>query len=322
MKLGKKKLAIALGAALSFGVAGQASADVYGLSTVEIDDLLVIFNLIDGGATSYTFSTNQDAILNGVPDLAPGNASCGGLFPSPTSCLVGPPVLSGTVQNAPGGGVVVRGESDYTVYGQNGNYSTAESEITTATLVTGGTTSTNAISESNLDDATSAQANTVVQSNTLLELEFTVGVGGGSFSIDFNAIIDVLAEVSGGDLGLAQANSGLTVNLQQVGVTLASWAPSGTNTVTTCGAGLTCTATEAATSLNNTVTTGGLANQVSGGGAYSLDVTGLTEGGFTLALATTTSTDLTRFPVPVPGTLMLMGTGLLLGARATRRNKK
>jgi hypothetical protein len=318
MKLGKQKLAVALGAALSLGIASQASADVYGLSTIAVDNLTINIAAF-GGAGLYTFSTNQDAILNGVADGSSGAANCVGNFPSLGSCTGVAPVLSGTVQNAPGGGVV-RGENDYTKFGTSAEYSNAEAAIITAALTGSPSTSSSAISESNLKTGTSAQANTNVSSNTNLSLQFEVQ-GEGSFNISFSAAIDVLSQVTGGDLGLAQANSGLTVVLQRGGQTLASWAPNGTNDVTTCGAGLTCTAVETALSLNNSTSSAGAANQVAGSGRYSLTVDGLTDGTYTLALATTTSTDLARIPIPVPGTLFLMGTGLLLAGRASRRNK-
>lgn len=323
MKLSKNKLGVLVGAALSLGVAGQASADVYGLSTLQVDDLVIdVQGLVSGSATTFTFTTDQNANLNGSDDPASGFATCFGFAPGDTaSCGTGTPILSGTVQNAPGS-TSNRGENDYTKYGSAGDYSSAEAAIVDAALllIPGRlTTSTNAISESNLDTGVTAAASTSVQSNTNLQWQFRVENGGG-FSIDFNAIIDVLTQVTGGDIGLAQANSGLTVNLtDQNGNTMASWAPNGAAGVDTCAVGLVCSSSEAI-NLNNTRNSAGAPNQISGGGAFSMDVTGLASGDYTLALATTTSTQLVRRPVPVPGTLFLMGAGLLAAARL-RRNK-
>ena len=321
MKFSKKKLAVAFGAVLSVGMVGQASADVYGLSYLDIDNLTVAFNATGGGAGAYTFSINQDAILNGADDPTSGAASCSGIFGVVTNCTGVNPRLSGKVQNAPGS-TSIRAEGDYTKFGQVGNYSNAEAEVLKATLLGDAKTHVESISESNLDTAAGAQANTNLSSNTSLSLTFAAGPA-GTLSVSFDAIIDVLTEVSGGDLGIAQANSGATLLLQKGGTTLASWAPSGGNTVQTCAVGLTCTATEAAFSLNNTSSSVGAPNQVSGSGNFRIDISGLTTGdSYSIAFTTTTSTDLTRFnPMPLPGTLLLMGTGLLLGARATRRKK-
>ncbi len=322
MKLSKNKLGVLVAAALGLGVAGQASADVYGLSTLAVDNLAVVFTGSLNSAPTFTFNTNQDASLNGVVDISNGAATCAGIFGLGNDCGVAPR-LSGTVQNAPGGSEA-RGENDYQVFGLGGNYSNAEAAIITAALLGDGLTSTNAISESNISSVNQAQANTSVGSNTFLSLNFDLAQDGGAFNISFSAVIDVLSQATGIDINaaLAQANSGLTVVLTKAGETLASWAPTGTNNVTSCGAGLVCTATETAgLSLNNSTSSFGPANQEAGSGRYSLDVEGLTSGLYTLALATTTSTDLRRFPMPVPGTLFLMGAGLLAAARAVRRNK-
>lgn len=328
MKFSKSKIAVAFGSALGLGMAGQASADVYGVSYLNVDNLLITTNSVPG-AGLYTFNTNQDAILNGNPDPSSGAANCVGTFLVFSTCNAGVPTLSGNVQNAPPNAAATsRGAGDYTVFGQNGNYSNSEAEILEAALTLDPKTHVTSISESNLATTGTAQANTNTGSNTNLNLVF--GGVPGSLTVSFTADINLQTEASGlggGEKGIAQAASGATFLLQLDGVTLASWAPDGsTGGITTCGAGLTCAQTTlpGGPSLNNTSASNGANNSVIGSGSYSLTVTGLgdsTVGNpYSVAFNTTTSTNLTR--VPVPGTALLIGTGLLLGARATRRKKK
>ena len=187
MKLSKNKLAIALGAALSFAIAGQASADVYGLSSLKVNNLQVGFGPVAAGtgARTFAFTTQQEAELNGVADPTNGNATCVGTFNVSNNCPGAggalSPRLSGAVQNAPGS-AVLRADNDYSVKGLGNQYSNAESAIITAALLGDPSTSTAAISESNLITGTSAAANTNVSSNTQLSLTFT---GAGSFSVNF-----------------------------------------------------------------------------------------------------------------------------------------
>ena len=86
------------------------------------------------------------------------------------TCNGAAPRLSSPVQNAPGGGVI-RGQDDFTHFGQVAEYSNAEASIITAFLLLDLTTSTSAIAESNLETGSIAGASTGVQSNTQLDLD-------------------------------------------------------------------------------------------------------------------------------------------------------
>ena len=323
MKTRFNKLAIALAGTLGLGFAGQASADVYGLGFLQVDNLTIEETSPGGFGIPglYTFNTNADAILNGVPDLSSGAANCGGDALGSTSCTGVAPVLSGTVQNAPNGDVT-RLENDYTIFGTGSQYSNAEAAIDDAVLTGGVATDTRQIAESNIVGGITAQANTNVGSNTFLEFNFTVTGGIGELTIDFDAIVDVKAEVTDPSQGIARASSSLSVDIaNSLGQTVLLWSPTGNNTVTTCGTG-NCVATETGPSLNNSVSSFGTpATRINGNGTYTLVIGNLAEGDYTIALAGTTSTDLFRQPVPVPSTLLLMGAGLLLGSRTLRRKK-
>lgn len=334
MKNTKIRKGLGLAVALTAGlvVSGQASADVYGLGYLDISDLHISFpNALPGSTpTTYLFGTAAEGTLNGADDPTSGSATCGGVFGVGGTCGAAGAgnVLSGAAQNAPGAtGGIVRGNDDYTFYGTGNQYSNAEAAIIDAQLVGDASTHAAGISESNLVSNGSAQASTTVNSTTTLVLFFTIpdGMDDGGFVITFDAIWNAVANVTGGDLGLSQGNTGLQVALGIVsgGTTtdVAKWTPDGNEVATTCVAGLTCVADEAG-SLNNAASSSGGLNDLSGSGAFSFSVSGLASGTYSLALNMTTSTLLGRFtPTPIPGTLLLMGIGLLAGTGVSRRRK-
>ena len=328
MKASRKGLALAFATTLGLGLAGNASADVYARGYLLTDDLLITVSNPDGsnalgGAGAFLFSTDANASLSNNVDPANGLAQCGGIFGVFTDCSIAAPVLSGTVQNAPGGGVV-RGESDYTIFGPNGlDYSNAEAEITDATLVNLNPTSVEQIAESNLVNRRIASANTSVESSTVLDVSFVVESeeDEGIFTIEFEAFLDAMADVTDPSLGLAQANTSWTLTLRNEGGDIVRWTPDGqSGAVASCIAGFTCE-DEDPFSLNNALVSSTATPQdaINEDGEFQLTVSGLGSGVYNLALAATTSTQVIN--VPVPGTLLLMGVGLLAAGGLSRRKK-
>lgn len=348
MKLKQTTLAAALTAALALGMAGHASASIYAGSSLDIQNLVIGFGGVNPDPTktkvdSFAFTLLNVAQLNG--DLVTNEAKCDSIAATPTpACSAISPVLGNVAAN-PVANTKDRidGAGDnWAFYGPGVNtYANSDSEITTAQLAQGVPTSTKSISEAEVQGTGSANANTLVQSQTQLTIDFIIDapLTGNTFTVTFEADPDLFAQwaTPGAAYGYAQADTSTTLTLRgggnASGVSL-SWTPDGlVGSPQICAGGITCLETADGEALTNTVgTTSNNPNSQGisdnrdasfpdkGWSLFGLNVTGLKDGNYTLTLATTTSVNVEQ--VPEPGVLGLVGLGLLGMGIAARRNKR
>ena len=335
-----KSLATVAGACVAIFSAPSANAFVYALSHLEVERFtLNIAPTLATTVNGYTFNLTNQATLLGGPTAA-NNAGC---------ALSGPacglsPVLDASMANAIGS-LPFRSENDFSFLGTGhpNSYSGSDSIIYDAELVNRRDTALNQIAESLLNTNGQAQASALIQSNTSLTIDFTVS-GGGAATLDlgFWADPDQRAEISGA-LGsyLAQSDLSATITLTRSGVgsglsRSVSWAPRGTGSINDCNVGsalvslgLACAETFDSESLNANVSASDNPEASENSfetartfGRFGLHMTGLTAGRYTIALATGTSTSITR-DVPEPGSLALIGVALLgLAFGASKRQSK
>ncbi len=334
MNMKKATLVAAVSAAIGMGAVGEASANVYAGSSLDINSLSIqLFDAnndpITGVSPRYTFNVEDSATLNGATDA---NAAGCGSFGTP--CSATSPVLTVPAANAPSSSIT-RADSNYSLFGPgSGTYSNSNAEISTSELVTGTPTSTKQVAESEVANTGQGQASTNIQSNTTFTLSFTLAnglVSPATLILDFSANPEMQALVNQlTGLGLAQSNMTASFGLQQLsgGSGEVSWSPQGT-AANNCDAsgGLACTETADSEDLNLTLGVGPDNSSQShslgtGASTFGLNVSGLTAGNWTLTLAALTSVNVTA--VPEPGVLALLGTGLAVSgfAGAARRRKK
>jgi len=181
-----------------------------------------------------------------------------------------------------------------------------------------------------------AVSNSEIQSTTNLSITFNVtGMGEtGLFVLSFQANPDQLAYINdfAGGAYSAQSNMKTSFTLQKlvssgafggidVATEVGTWKPDGNvGTGCTTKAGYTCVENADSENLNRDLSTGANPSVAfnsyptvddMGYSAFSVMLTGLSDGKYTLALNQLVSTNITRTYVPEPGSLALLGIALI-----------
>jgi hypothetical protein len=324
MKFKYSVIATAVTAALCMGAAGQAAASVYGLSTVEISNLNLNISPFAGAkVTTFNFNLANAAQLNNGVVAASGNSCSNG------SCNGSPNILDAHAVNAPGS-TALQGENTFTVHGPGTQqYANADSVIYTAQLSSGGLlpSHTQNIAEAELQNGTSASANSTIDSTTGFVFSFTTDAP-GTLNVGFTAILNMLAAITAPDpvpngTASAQTRINASIKLENAAGDFVLFRPTGgaSDCVTSNALAFTCddAATKDPFSLNtNFGVTSQNSSGFSGTDAFAFAANLLGSGAHTLTYTESKSVLLTR-TVPEPGVMALLGIGLLGMGWSSRR---
>jgi hypothetical protein len=351
MNVKKTAIAASVSAVLALGLAGTAHASIYAGSRLLINNFTIVTTDATSGnpvlPSTYGFRLTNTVNLNNDAPTAT-NASCSGTFGGATSCNATAPRLDALPANDPAG---TRANNNFNYLGPGANeYSSADNVIQTAELLGDANTEISQIAESELQTGVQGSGNSLITSQTDYTFTFTVtDPGPVDLVLAFEADPSLWAHIDDATAAAAQARASISASftLQDTVGTTVSWAPQGTaanncNIDDPTAIGIACTENADSEDLNRTAGTASVPTGNStysrlpnaGGGldvygfpadqgftAFGITITGITAGDWTVSLASTTTSDVTRTAAaPEPGTVALLGGGLLaFGARKLRR---
>lgn len=356
-----KILATAVTLALGVGWAGQVSAGVYAGSSLDLRNLQIVIlegdqstpiGLNNFGQFDFNV-TNTATLTPNVPGavIAPGGACLGNAAGGTTTCA---PSSSGAVL-APGpadiNGGRTAGATEFAFLGPNGDaggvdYGSASGIIVTSAIVDVanglvvpaiGPTETRQIAEAELNSKETASGNADIGSTTSINVSFVIS-GPGFVAIQFEADPSLLAQIDDSTASGATSSANMRFSLklsEDSGPNEFEWLPTlvtgGACTTNVSSVGIGCISEVVAENLNGQVTASNtpfsqdeasrLGSDV-GFQAYSLFVGGLTAGAYTLSINEFTNANVTRAQVPEPGTLFLLGVGLIATFGGSVRRQK
>ena len=333
-----KTIAAAAGACVAIFTATPASAFVYAVSHLQIQDLKLTFDDPNSVINNFSFDLSNTATMNGVssPNQTANCFSSNGVT---NNCGIAP-VLNAAQAIAPPSNLIR--PADYYGFATPvekdvpglKSFSRSDSIIRTAQLVTGTPTSTEQIAESLLNISGAAKANAEIQSHTSLR---TTGTFSGVVDLKFMADPDQLAEIGGGSTGVsAQSNMNASFTIS-LGGNKITFTPTGAGNDSDClvsgsfafKTAVKCTVSGDTESLNSNPSVGMAGTDENSFAdadadvftAFGVHITGLAAATYNIAFDTFTSTSIVA-AVPEPGTTGLVGAALAGLAFTTVRRKR